>query len=317
MYLRFLLRWLNGEKSVRRTWSKETVLRMNLLLLRYNHTSPREIHRKIRDFTHINFWKGSEFHTFLCYVGVVLLKDFLSETEYEHFLTLFCASTICLTEKYKLYLPKARELFIDFIHECSSIYGSHSISSNIHNICHIVDDVERFGELNTISAYQFENALHHIKLNIKQCNNPLVQIARRLSEKKYTADSFNFDSRDLIPKVCEKFKLHGQMYSKVEFKDFILFKKNGDEWFLSQDNDIVFFEYAFILAGKIFLRGSRVKSKTDFFVKPFSSRFINIFISDCEKCIPETFEISSVKAKLFPLPFKNHYVFIPLLHTLQ
>lgn len=314
------MRWLFSERRVPRNWREEIVRRMNLILAGYNQTLPKEIHRKIRGFKHIHFWKGTEYHTFLCYVGVVLLKDFLCAEEYEHFLKLFCATAICLTNKYRLYLPKARELFREFVEESIEIYGQHSINSNMHNLIHIADDVERFGELNSISSYEFENKLRHIKLKIKQCNKPLEQVARRLSEQK--CDPVDLKTVEYkIPELKDKFSLpnspRSQAFGKVKFKYFVLSRNKSDQWFLTKENDIVLFEYAQSIDGKVILHGNRLKLKTDFFRQPFSSRYLNIYISDCDMNDSQDFESISIKAKLFCLPYQSKHVFIPLLHTLD
>lgn len=99
--------------------------------------------------------------------------------------------TICSTNSYKRFLPKARELFLEYIEEYAEIFGIHTVSSNVHNLCHVVDDVERFGELYGLSAYPFENELHHIKLLLQQCNKPLQQVARRLGERSELRPKYN------------------------------------------------------------------------------------------------------------------------------
>lgn len=294
---------------------------MNSLLSEYNKTRPKEIHRKIRSLNHIHFWKGTEFHTFLCYVGCVLLKDFLCEEQYVHFLKLMCAASICLTDQYKAFLPKARSLFEEFIEESKDIYGSHSVTSNIHNLCHIVDEVERFGELNSISAYEFENELHSIKMRIKLCNKPLQQISRRLSETSYKSALLDLDNHNNFPQLNDKYVLPGSqnliVYKKIQFRDFVLSEKLGDNYFSTKNGDIVILEYAIMIENKILVRGSRLKMRNNFFVRPFSSSYLSIYLSDNSKFDSEFFDISLIKAKLFSLPFKNQYVHFPLLHTIQ
>ncbi|XP_049294177.1 uncharacterized protein LOC125769488 [Anopheles funestus] len=58
---------------------------------------PSEIHRSPRSLQYIKFWKGTEFRTFLHYASVVVLKEILPETAYNHFLLLFCATTFLST----------------------------------------------------------------------------------------------------------------------------------------------------------------------------------------------------------------------------
>lgn len=79
-----------------------------------------------------------------------------------------------------MYLPKSSDLFLEYFEECMDIFGLHSVSCNL---IHVVDDVERFGELHGFCVNQFKNELHHIKPLLKQCKKPLVQIVRRLGER--------------------------------------------------------------------------------------------------------------------------------------
>lgn len=89
----------------------------------------------------IAHWKGTELRTFLHYLGIVVLKDHLTTEAYQHFLLLFCAVTICTSKRYFNTLPTARAMLLLFIEMFGEIYGEHCITSNVHNLCHLVDDV--------------------------------------------------------------------------------------------------------------------------------------------------------------------------------
>ncbi|XP_055621294.1 uncharacterized protein LOC129765234 [Toxorhynchites rutilus septentrionalis] len=102
---------------------------------------PKEIHRKMRGTDCLSFWKGTEWRTFLNYLGIVVLKDVLDETLYNHFLLLFTAVTICSTDIHVALRPLAQALFEKFIEEFIRIYGEQYITSNIHNLEHIVGDL--------------------------------------------------------------------------------------------------------------------------------------------------------------------------------
>lgn len=73
-------------------------------------------------------------------------------------------------------------MFNEYILEFIDLYGKEYISSNVHNLCHIVNDVCNFGNLTKISAYPFENCLYGLKLKLRNCSRPLEQISRRISE---------------------------------------------------------------------------------------------------------------------------------------
>lgn len=148
---RLLLMWIGDIKTHGRKWNKQEVIETSRFLIQCNETRPTDIHRSIRAMECIKYWKATEFRTFLLYIGVVLLKGRISEEEYTLFLKLFCAVTICSSHVYAPCLPLARQLFIDFIENHIEIYGESSITINIHNTNHVVDDVEMFGPLNTIA----------------------------------------------------------------------------------------------------------------------------------------------------------------------
>lgn len=325
---RCLLRWIYGEKRFfRRRFSENDISSINELLSQYNHYRPKEIHRKIRGLNHINYWKGTEFRVFLLYIGMVAVEEFLPQNEYEHYLILITAVTICSSDSYKQYLPKARELFIEYIEHYIEIYGIHSISSNVHNLCHIVDDIERFGPLDKISAYEFENELHNIKLLLKQCNKPLEQIARRLTEKLINKVKNKLNSNvkaNLYPQVKQSVILRDDqnlnVFEEILLKkDFSLSKRMGDCWFLCKDNsqcNIVKFEYAIKHENTFLICGTPLKELNNFFIKPFSSKYLNIFKSNGEKNAAQKYQLKSIKAKMFCIPHKDNFVFVPLIHTM-
>lgn len=312
---------MNGEKTYRCRWSKNDIARINALFLACYALKPLEIHRGIRILADIHYWKGTEFRTVLMYVGAVVFKNILPTDEYNHFIKLVCAVSICSTNKHRAYVPKAREYFNEFIEEAIDIYGIHSINYNLHNLCHIADDVEKFGELSGISAYPFENMLYQVKLMVKPGRYPLSQLIRRLSEqtKNNVIDSFE-NIENIKPVLENPFILppNGKVFGKITFtNDKILSTKIEDQWFLSTDDDIVMFKYAIVSNNIHILCGRALSNKTDFFTYPFSSKYINIFKANInDNGIDKFYKIQQMKAKLFCMPFENEFVFFPLLHTL-
>lgn len=248
----------------------------------------------------------------------------MSQDEYEMFLKLFCALTICSSNFYATYLPLARQLFVEFIENHIDLYGESSITINIHNTSHVVDDIEALGPLDTFSAYKFENHLHHLKIKLKQCNRPLQQIARRIIETSYSEKVTFLKQNKKFPILKNQSMLpDGTLVFKcIEYKENAILssskEKEKDKWFLTFTNDIIEFEYnAKDIHKKNMIRGSALKNIKNFFEEiPFNSEFLNIFMSDREKCEPQYYELNSIKAKMYCLPYNSQWVFIPLLHTL-
>lgn len=154
VFKRLLQGWRTGSLCKRAKWSHQQKKEISEYLVKVRF--PREINRRMRSMDFISLWKGLEYRHFLLYVGVVILKRFLPEKFYDHYLLLFCATTICSAKKYECYFDIAEELYVHFVKKYKTIvYGLHFITSNVHNLIHIVDDVKRFGILPTISAYPF------------------------------------------------------------------------------------------------------------------------------------------------------------------
>lgn len=147
---------------------------------------------------------GTEYRTFILYLGPIVLVDYLPKGLYNHFLLLFCAVTICSTSYHSDKLPITDKLFRDYVEGFISIYGEDKISSNIHNLIHVVDDVVRFGPLPSISSYPFENQLGIIK-NLLQNGSPLSQVVKRLAEHAAGNKEINFTtSNQNYPKLLFK-----------------------------------------------------------------------------------------------------------------
>lgn len=320
-----LLIWKEGLYGFEYKWNEEDISNINHLLANCNSYMPSDIHRSIRNLCCVKFWKGTEFRTILNYLGIVVFKSSLREEEYNHFLKLFCAVIICSHDEYLKYLDIAKTLFDEYIEDYINLYGIDTITSNVHNLSHIVDDVKRFGNLTKIDSYMYENALYGLKLKIRTCNRPLEQIANRISELNLDfRNPVKFDENNLkfepeLKYSSDNSGTNDLIYQHISLpsNSFLSSKKSGDKWFLVNDNEIFEFHFAAKVNEKYFLNGSRIKETTNFFSKPFSSKYIHIFSAKNEKLPAEYIELERVKAKLVCLPHDNELVFIPLLHTLK
>lgn len=254
----------------------------------------------------------------LLYIGIVELKNFLPSHEYQLFLKLVCAVRICFTKAYAQFVPLARDLFIEYIEGYIDIYGIEHVTSNIHYLSHIVDDVEKLGDLSTINAYEFENSLHHMKMLIKTCKYPLEQISRRLHEQFLHQKPYCF-SEELLPKVARKFTdaLGNVLFGQIEYKANVTLNDNiKNKWFLTKNGVVVQFEFVFELAGAYVIRGRPLKYSDNFFTNPFDSKYLDICISDGECSTSEDYHLESIKCKLFCIKCDDKFVYIPLLHSL-
>lgn len=318
-----LLIWLGQIDNFEFKWTSDDITEMNRLLSNCNEDIASDIHRSVRNLSCIRFWKGTEFRTFLNYLGVVVLRQTLRTEEYNHFLKLYLAVMICSHEKYLVHLNLAEELFLQYFEEYIELYGINSITSNVHNLTHVVNDVRRFGSLTNIDSYVFENALSGLKLRLRTCNRPLEQISRRISELDLDyREPIDFDENvnsepDLkyVIENNETDELHYQQIS-LGSDSFLSCRKFGDKWFLTKDGKIVEFHYAVKLNGKYFLNGSRIKCIENWFDEPYPSSLINVYSAKYRKFPSHYYFLDEVKAKMMCIHYEEILVFMPVLHTL-
>ena len=168
--------------------------RIDIQLIRMKHCLPSEFSRKTRPLTEIDRWKATELRLFLLYIGKIVLKDILPTEFYNHFLILSHALTLLISLKYVNILSNitiARKLLRQFIINGKEIYGMPFLVYNVHSLLHLVDDSERLGNLDSFSAFPFENYLQKLKKIVRGGRSPLKQIINYLNSE-------NLINHDLI-----------------------------------------------------------------------------------------------------------------------
>lgn len=312
-------------------WSNQDLSNISRLL--ESVRIPVEIHRKVRPIDmFLTHWKASESATFLNYLSIVVLKDFLPANHYCNFLVFFCATTICSSDYYRDSLETADAFFHFFVENYFSLFQS--ATSNLHNLIHVVDEVKRFGNLNTLSAYVFENKLFLIKKLLRTGKFPLTQAANRLSEitlcNQMRSNYLENDTEFPIFKYLLENSSHNFTYVKLN-KSFTLLANGKDNWFLTQDKEIISMSYAFSQkevdgTENVAICGCRVRVKTNFFDYPIESSDLNIFASPNANSLkipvlgkPRIYTSNDILCKLFIIQYEtdNESVFVPIHHTLE
>ena len=79
----------------------------------------------------------------------------------------------------------AHELLCFFVQEFGNLYGRDMLVYNVHGLVHLAEDAQRFGTLQSFSAFPFESFLGKLKKKIRKPTCPLQQIIRRLSEERH------------------------------------------------------------------------------------------------------------------------------------
>jgi hypothetical protein len=160
---------------------------ISLRLIEMSQYTPSDFARKPRGLNELERFKATELRQFMLYTGIVVLRGVVNDNLYELFLSLFIAIRICFisdkNERNKL-LSYARKLLKAFVHNAKILCGAIFVTYNVHNLLHIVDDVEYFQcSLNDLSSFVFENYLQSLKRTVRGAkSNPLVSAAKRCHE---------------------------------------------------------------------------------------------------------------------------------------
>ncbi|KAK5641543.1 hypothetical protein RI129_010090 [Pyrocoelia pectoralis] len=145
---------------------------------------PTEFSRLPRGLDEIDYWKATECRLFLLYIGPAVLYGNMRKRVYKHFMSLHMAMRIlCCQHLCISYNAFARNLLLYFVKNYGDIYSKKHITHNVHNLIHLPDDVLKFGSLDNISSFPYENYLHGLKMMLKCSPKPLEQISNRLHEK--------------------------------------------------------------------------------------------------------------------------------------
>lgn len=307
---RLLISYKDGHNGLEiKKWSNSEIEHISTTLKSIR--LPVEIHREVRGIDCVGHWKGTECASFLHYIGIILLKHYINEDHFNNFANLFCAVIICSADYYKQYLPVARKLFEDFINNYFVHFNA--ITSNVHNLIHVVDEVKRFGPLHTISSYPFENHLAQLKKLVRSGKDPLEQIANRITEKRFVTKS---ESKSAVtyPLVKYPVKTDPSKFSHIELSDsFVLTAKEQDRYFLTKQSNVVAMEYANLTS----ICGRQLLDCTDIFTEPFSSSWLKVYKTKCISKLgsPTIYDLNQILCKLVAVSIHGETSFVPLLHT--
>ncbi|XP_065640085.1 uncharacterized protein LOC136071733 [Hydra vulgaris] len=158
-------------------------------LLQINGKLPSDFARQSRSLSDLDRWKATEFHSFLLYYGIIVLKDIIDLRTYKHFLSLSISIRILCNSNAEFRnsnIENARRLIKYLVINSTEIFGQLFCVYNIHSLLHICDDVVFYNApLDSLSAFPFENLLQQIKRLVRSKHNPISQICKRFNETNH------------------------------------------------------------------------------------------------------------------------------------
>jgi len=235
---RLLQFYVKGKKGIR--LSNAAIDSINKHLLDTRKFITKEFARMPRSLLYIDSWKATEVRLFLLYLGLVLLKPFLSKDYYNHFLSLSIAIRIFADPKRCLVLNDfAHSLITWFISHYRNAFGLEYLSHNVHNLEHLANDVKTLGCLDAFSCFKFENHMQKIKKRIKNCGKPLEEYSNRIFElNQLPSEKYYLKSYPIVH--FKKTFQNTNVISHLEFNGFTIFTKENENCCLLNDNSLAF-----------------------------------------------------------------------------
>lgn len=171
--------------------------------------------------------------------------------------------------------------------EITELYCQEFLVYNVHSLIHLADDAFKFGSLDNVSAFKYENYMQRIKRMLRAKDHQLAQVIRRIGE--YESVQIPEPVKSFAYKVSSSWKDCG----------FIL--DSGEIASVTKTED-----------GSSYVTIKKFASRFDYFTTPcFSSKFCIYIVKNY---LPETrINKSRLRLKVLLLPLKtpNEFLCMP------
>lgn len=327
---KLLFLWRDGSRLYR--ICGESLTQLDNHMRELQKVWPIEFNRKPRSITELERWKASELRQFLLYSGPVILKNILANKYYGNFMLLNFAITILLSNNYtkeNSYIEFASKLLKVFVKHAITLYGKEFCVYNVHILTHITDDAKKYGSLNSINCFPFENYLQTLKKMLRKSNLPLQQVVRRLAEKSLSVsekiEKESYVSKKISNLQCIPEEIQNK-FGKYSF--FEMFHTPNATFSNKPGNNIIFISnkdsttiieiICFIQTKKsIKIIGQKIKIIRPFTLYPQDSSFL-LFYEVSNENSNEIFEVNAndILYKGILLPLDDKKIIRPLLHDI-
>ncbi len=152
----FLNKWFNPSNHNFDWYLGNYIDEMNLMLLSIQPTSC--ISRLPRSIKDRKYWKAAEFRSWLLFYSPVILKEFMPNELYHHWMQFVSLIFVLLRDKITAAdIDFAQSLCVSFVTGTKDLYGPEHCTYNLHQVTHLPLAVQRWGPLWASSAFMFES----------------------------------------------------------------------------------------------------------------------------------------------------------------
>ncbi|CAN7986808.1 unnamed protein product, partial [Ixodes hexagonus] len=262
--------WVRGRPHKSKL-PQRTQTGISTMLVRLRKHTPQEMARKPRGLGKLERWKATELRNFLLYFGPLVLKGQMEKCYYQHFLKLGTAVSILASPRLcQVELELAETLLREFVLDAEDLYGEGIYVYNVHSLVHLPADVQKFGHLDTFSAFRFENFLGQLKRELKSPYLPLQQVVKRLYERAQSGRPSRAPSKQQEPlqnphdsgPTPPGFK--GEQFRKVVLPNMVVETNTRDSCLLMEDGNVVVARNVVSDGGEIKICGQFFKQLANF-----------------------------------------------------
>lgn len=313
---RLICLWVRGNAAIR--FNKKDIELLDQRYISMKEFVTDEFARKPRTINEVDRWKATEFRMFLLYIGLIVMKDILSKSCYNHFVS-FVVAVRLLHESNQTSdnIEYAKSLLIYYVQKFGDFYGQENITYNVHNLVHVADDVKNNGSLGEYSAFKYENYMYKIKQKLKHSRYPLEQISNRIMEELYGSDdTCNCPDVPNFP-VCH---YKDKTIFKVEYSSFKISLKSNDNICLLKNGQIIVIQSFNKIDNNLLCSAKYYLTSQPFFNSPCNSQLLGIHLV-CKEHLSRGVKdfhtnLISKKCLQFGYAFSkpDYFVVIPLLH---
>lgn len=238
---------------------------------------PKEFARKMRPSRDYDKFKAVEHRFFVLYCGPIVLKKILPTNLYNHFLLFHVACRLLTCKKAVSYVHLARDYMNKFVEDAISLYGAKFVSLNIHNLCHVADDVENMQcNLNDISAFPYESELGKITNVLLSPHRTIAQYCRRIHEERSILNQVVE-----LPPELEIFKNNNTgKIKQIMYKQQWFSAKHPDNSIKLRSGDMAQIVKIFANENQIYLKVVKYKIKKSLYTYPCDSAMLDIYEID-------------------------------------
>jgi hypothetical protein len=319
---RLLWLWFCGPLKLNCRLSARQTTELSDVLVNMKSYIPKEFARKPRSLFQWQRFKATEFRQLLLYTGVVAFAGKLSDAVYKNFLLLSVGVYLLLNESSDTdFINYAEELLIAFVKHYSDLYGSDMVVYNVHNVIHLADDARKYGSLDKVSAFCFENYLGKLVNLVNKPSQPLQQVVRRLLERRefLVHEGTRNGMGDITPGdehhsgpvpsgigLCRQF-------NRITMNGVRISSSIGNNCIVI-GNDIAVVRNILKKDSNIFFVYQKFLLRQNFYTYPLESSEIGIY--QVSQLSSDLFvgSLCNFKKKNVMLPFKDTFVVIPLLN---